>query len=182
MKFYPLALLAVLMAAATASAGDGYSYGNSLAGCGCQGHSWVNGCCSRQSSCADHLWDDYCASRPACGCGCGMNLPCFNWNSLHMNAAPYQVPCLRLPKLQLNRGCTAGCCSAAPGCDDGCCGGASVNHGISNGAIVHEAAPVEAEPLPPAPTTEDMDMKKPTDKKKKDNKTASLWLFPSLSL
>ena len=124
MKSYALALLAVLMAAATASADEQrYSYDNTLASCGCNGHSWKNGCCVREPSCCDHLWDGYGCNNHCCGMH--LPLPIVPWHKMHMNAAPYQVPCVSLPKINLRRDCTDNCCNAAPACTNDHCTAAS---------------------------------------------------------
>ena len=132
MKFYPLALLALLLVASPANAGGrhNYSYGSCLAPCATSAHSWKNGCCDREPSCCDHVWDGYCSDR--C-CGAYLPVPIINWNSLHSHAGPYQVPCLRLP--HWHKPCAGGCavplppppCTESCGtCDSGCgsCGSA----------------------------------------------------------
>ena len=127
MKLFSLALVTLLAVAATAQAGGhNYSYENCLAegGCGHE-HSWKNGCCERERSCCDHLWDGY-GCYDSC---CDINLPTMpkiNWGCFHGCAGPYRVPCVKLPKIHVPKVhlpcppppcCTDSCTSE---CGDGC--------------------------------------------------------------
>jgi len=112
MKLFTLATMTLLAAATAAQAGGhSYSYENCLATCGSShGHSWINGCCDREPSCCDHLWDGY-----GCYDCCHQmhlplpSLPKLSWRCLHSKAGPYRVPCMHLPKLHVHRHLPAPC-------------------------------------------------------------------------
>jgi len=77
--------------------------------------SWVGGCCERQYSKADHLWNGYCAQKHGCGCNAGCCGKAFCGTGPFTKGCCCESKCGRtftLPKLNL----WDKCCDAATHC------------------------------------------------------------------
>lgn len=134
MKTLSLVATLVLLAPVGSQAAD-YSGGIApgayqvFAGGACYGHSWKRGCCERECSHCDHLWDNYCHEGHGLNlfqpghCDCASSSGCCPIPSPQhwMPKLPQcKMPQCKMPQCKLPSACALGCGSGCCACDDIC--------------------------------------------------------------